>query len=316
MSPGASNGANPNPRCAPATGACFARLGVPIDADDDDALVLFPEMDARADAPEITESCWDTLGAAPEAMMCASARMVVKRRGAERAVLVPLHPSSLRPEIEMGDSLARAGETVALNHPHCAALLRARRRGVQRRAGAGHCAAAGAGCAVNERACAIQRRDARDRGDGANPSISAERSSPPEGPYLFAYRVRIPQPAATKRSSCATATGGSPTPTGARRKSTAKAWSGEQPVLAPGESFEYTSGTPLATASGIMLGSYEMVTGDGERLVDVTIPALFAGRPRRRPARQLTASATCATSPAPRRRRNRAATRPKPPFAP
>ena len=98
----------------------FARLGVPIDADDADALVLFPEMDARADAPEITESCWDTLGAAPEAMMCASARMVVKRRGAERAVLVPCTLLPYDPRFEMGDSLARAGETVALNHPHCA----------------------------------------------------------------------------------------------------------------------------------------------------------------------------------------------------
>ena len=39
---------------------------------------------------------------------------------------------------------------------------------------------------------------------------------------------------------------------------------GEQPVLHPGESFEYTSGTPLATPSGIMVGTYRMVTSDGE----------------------------------------------------
>ena len=40
---------------------------------------------------------------------------------------------------------------------------------------------------------------------------------------------------------------------------------GEQPVLAPGESFQYTSGTPLNTASGLMRGTYQMVTEGGER---------------------------------------------------
>lgn len=47
---------------------------------------------------------------------------------------------------------------------------------------------------------------------------------------------------------------------------------GEQPVLKPGESFEYTSGTPLATPFGIMFGSYEMENEKGEKL-EVTIPA-------------------------------------------
>jgi len=40
---------------------------------------------------------------------------------------------------------------------------------------------------------------------------------------------------------------------------------GAQPVLQPGESFEYTSGCPLPTAFGTMHGSYQMVTDDGER---------------------------------------------------
>lgn len=47
---------------------------------------------------------------------------------------------------------------------------------------------------------------------------------------------------------------------------------GEQPVLAPGETYEYTSGTPLPTPSGIMLGSYGMQGHDGERF-DIEIPA-------------------------------------------
>ena len=45
---------------------------------------------------------------------------------------------------------------------------------------------------------------------------------------------------------------------------------GEQPVLSPGESFQYTSGCPLRTATGVMRGTYQMITDDGERF-DVEI---------------------------------------------
>ena len=47
---------------------------------------------------------------------------------------------------------------------------------------------------------------------------------------------------------------------------------GEEPVLKPGESFEYTSGVPLPTSSGFMLGTYGMVTTSGEQF-DIEIPA-------------------------------------------
>ncbi|AWK85937.1 Co2+/Mg2+ efflux protein ApaG [Azospirillum thermophilum] len=53
---------------------------------------------------------------------------------------------------------------------------------------------------------------------------------------------------------------------------------GEQPVLEPGESFEYTSGTPLPTPSGIMVGSYGMETDDGGSF-DVDIPAFSLDSP-------------------------------------
>jgi ApaG protein len=53
---------------------------------------------------------------------------------------------------------------------------------------------------------------------------------------------------------------------------------GEQPVLDPGESFEYTSGTPLATPSGIMVGTYEMEAEGGERF-NVEIPAFSLDSP-------------------------------------
>ena len=46
---------------------------------------------------------------------------------------------------------------------------------------------------------------------------------------------------------------------------------GEQPILRPGESFEYTSGVPLTTPSGFMTGSYGMVAEDGDRF-DIDIP--------------------------------------------
>ncbi|MEJ2626260.1 MAG: Co2+/Mg2+ efflux protein ApaG, partial [Pseudolabrys sp.] len=47
---------------------------------------------------------------------------------------------------------------------------------------------------------------------------------------------------------------------------------GEEPVLKPGESFEYTSGVPLPTPSGFMVGSYGMITGEGEPF-DIEVPA-------------------------------------------
>jgi len=53
---------------------------------------------------------------------------------------------------------------------------------------------------------------------------------------------------------------------------------GEQPVLKPGESFEYTSGCPLETPSGIMAGSYEMTTPAGGTF-NIEIPAFSLDSP-------------------------------------
>jgi ApaG protein len=54
---------------------------------------------------------------------------------------------------------------------------------------------------------------------------------------------------------------------------------GEQPVLEPGESFEYTSGTPLPTPSGFMRGAYHMVVGATGEAFDVAIPAFSLDSP-------------------------------------
>ena len=53
---------------------------------------------------------------------------------------------------------------------------------------------------------------------------------------------------------------------------------GEQPVLGPGERFEYTSGVPLTTASGFMSGSYQMESDSGEQF-DIAVPAFSLDSP-------------------------------------
>ena len=98
----------------------FAEHAIPVDAGDPQALVLFPEMDSEADVPEITVHCWDILGVPPETIMCATARMVVKRKGAARPVVVPCTLLPYEPEFELGPDLAAAARPVRLNHPHCA----------------------------------------------------------------------------------------------------------------------------------------------------------------------------------------------------
>jgi len=54
---------------------------------------------------------------------------------------------------------------------------------------------------------------------------------------------------------------------------------GEQPILDAGQTFQYTSGTPLATPSGIMVGSYQMVRVDTGERFDVKIPAFSLDSP-------------------------------------
>lgn len=98
----------------------FAAQGIPIDAADPVALMLFPEMDAAAEVPEITTACWGILRKSPESLMCASARMVVKRRGAARPAVLACTLLPYDPQFELGGTLAEAARPVPLNHPHCA----------------------------------------------------------------------------------------------------------------------------------------------------------------------------------------------------
>jgi predicted phosphodiesterase/pyruvate-formate lyase-activating enzyme len=98
----------------------FREHGIEIDADDSARLVLFPEMDAEAEVPEITTACWDVLDVSAEEVMCASSRMVVKRRGADRPVIVACTLLPYEAEFELGHTLREASRSVSLNHRHCA----------------------------------------------------------------------------------------------------------------------------------------------------------------------------------------------------
>ena len=98
----------------------FAECGIPISAHDPVSLVLFPEMDADIDVPEITTDCWDILGVSPDSLMCATSRMVIKRKGADHPVVAACTLVPFDPAFETGRSLADARVSVKLNHPHCA----------------------------------------------------------------------------------------------------------------------------------------------------------------------------------------------------
>ena len=101
----------------------------PIDPSNRNELVLLPEMDGKTDVPEITTRCWSILKKSPGEMMCATSRMVVKRRGAAAPTVMPctLIPYSAR--FDMGETLAESMQAeggmfdkgaVKLCHPHCA----------------------------------------------------------------------------------------------------------------------------------------------------------------------------------------------------
>ncbi len=100
-----------------------------IDARNHEQLVLFPEMDGSREVPEISSRCWQILNKRPDQMMCATSRMVVKRKGAAAPVVVPCTLLPYEPAFDMGTTLAAAAVTnggmfdhgaVKLCHAHCA----------------------------------------------------------------------------------------------------------------------------------------------------------------------------------------------------
>lgn len=106
-----------------AYGRLFTAENLSLDAMNPHDLVLFPEMedpDREAETtPEITTACWGILGKRPEDIMCASSRMIVRRQGTDRAVVLACTLIAYDDRFELGETLAEASRPVALNHPHC-----------------------------------------------------------------------------------------------------------------------------------------------------------------------------------------------------
>ncbi len=112
------------------------------------------------------------------------------------------------------------------------------------------------------------------------PVYLEDQSEPDENHYVWAYHVRIEnngKQTVQLRTRYWQITDGR----GRVQEVRGDGVVGEQPVLEPGDVFEYTSGTPLATPSGIMVGSYKMKTGDGD-LLSVDIPAFSLDSPYER----------------------------------
>src|ERR1700712_5225716 len=109
------------------------------------------------------------------------------------------------------------------------------------------------------------------------PSFLPERSSAEHGRFFWAYTVVIfnsGQETVQLKTRHWIITDG----TGRHQEVHGEGVVGEQPVLAPGERFEYTSGVPLPTASGFMTGHYQMVTDSGERF-EIDVPTFSLDSP-------------------------------------
>ena len=109
------------------------------------------------------------------------------------------------------------------------------------------------------------------------PQYLSDRSSPETGEYFWAYTIEIIN-RGTETVQLRTRHWRITDAMGRRQEVRGAGVVGEQPVLKPGDSFEYTSGTPLPTPSGFMVGTYQMETDGGERF-DVAVPAFSLDSP-------------------------------------
>lgn len=105
-----------------------------------------------------------------------------------------------------------------------------------------------------------------------------ERSSPAEQEYFFQYHVRISN-TGTERAKLVSRKWVITDADGQVERAEGPGVVGEQPVLAPGAEFRYTSFCPIKTPVGAMQGSYHMVTTNGEGF-DAAISAFTLAVPR------------------------------------
>ncbi len=106
----------------------------------------------------------------------------------------------------------------------------------------------------------------------------ADQSVPDEGKFVWAYRIRIENQGREtvqlmRRTWLITDA------RGRTQRVQGAGVVGQQPVLEPGETFEYTSGTPLDTPSGFMQGVYHMLEPGSGEMFDVAIPAFSLDSP-------------------------------------
>ena len=90
-----------------------------IDLDNKEVLTLFPEMDENIDVPEISKNCWSILNVQPRDMMCATSRMVVRRKNETGASVLACTLLWDNKQFETGKTLKQSMKPVQLNHPHC-----------------------------------------------------------------------------------------------------------------------------------------------------------------------------------------------------
>lgn len=110
------------------------------------------------------------------------------------------------------------------------------------------------------------------------PQFIPDQSDPDGSRYVFAYTIAIRNAGALPAQLLSRhwiITDGE----GAVQEVRGQGVVGEQPLLQPGESFEYTSGCALATPVGTMKGTYQMVAADGTRF-DAAIPEFVLAMPR------------------------------------
>ena len=105
-----------------------------------------------------------------------------------------------------------------------------------------------------------------------------DQSKPEEGRFVWAYRIRIENVGRVK-VQLLHRTWEITDARGRTQRVHGPGVVGEQPLLEPGASFEYTSGTPLETPSGFMVGRYHMVAPDSGENFDVAIPAFSLDSP-------------------------------------
>lgn len=86
----------------------------------DNKIVIFPEMIQDENVPEITIDCWGILNKTPQMQMCSSERMIVKRKGRQKAVVLACTLLAYDEQFELGHTLKDANKKVYLNHPFCA----------------------------------------------------------------------------------------------------------------------------------------------------------------------------------------------------